>query len=162
MAKKILYLDMDGVVADFDKAIDSFCFDLESYKTSPIFESRGQKVKAVCTAHPEIFHDLPVIEGAVEATKKLFELYEVYFLSTAMWNIPISFTGKRHWLEKHFGELATRRLILTPRKDLNIGDFLVDDRLKNGVTEFKGIHIHFGTPQFPNWEVTLKYLESVA
>jgi 5'-nucleotidase len=50
-------------------------------------------------------------------------------------------------------------LILTHRKDLNIGDYLVDDRLRNGAGEFQGKLIHFGTDEFPNWEVTLKYLE---
>ena len=51
-------------------------------------------------------------------------------------------------------------MILTHNKNLSIGDFLVDDRLKNGVDKFKGEHIHFGTEKFPDWEVTLKYLLS--
>lgn len=156
MSKKILYLDLDGVIADFDKAINSLSSDSGADQTWSV------KVNTVCKENPEIFHDLPLIDGAIEATTRLFELFDVYFLSSPMWDMPTSFVGKRHWIEKHFGEAARRRLILTYRKDLNIGDYLVDDRLKNGAAEFRGMHIHFGTKQFPNWEVTLKYLESVA
>ncbi len=69
--------------------------------------------------------------------------------------------GKRIWIEKHFGLKAKKRLILTHRKDLNIGDYLIDDRLRNGASEFKGEHIHFATEKFPDWECTFEYLESV-
>ena len=51
-----------------------------------------------------------------------------------------------------------KRLILTHRKDLLIGDYLIDDRLKNGAGEFKGELIHFGTIKFPDWKTVLEYL----
>ena len=75
-----------------------------------------------------------------------------------MWNVPDSYKGKRIWLSKYFGELATKKLILTHRKDLALGDILVDDRIKNGVENFKGEHIHFGNDKFPNWKSVLEYL----
>ena len=78
-----------------------------------------------------------------------------------MWSVPNSFIGKRIWIENHFGDKAKKRLILTHRKDLNIGDYLVDDRLKNGAAEFTGTHIHFGTNEFPDWKITYEYLKSV-
>lgn len=156
--KKILYLDMDGVVADFDKAIKTFCPDLHTAN----YDDTHRKVDEICETNSDIFHNLPPIKGAMEAVSKLFDLYDVYFLSTPMWNVPDSYTGKRIWIEKHFGTQATQRLILTHRKDLAIGDFLVDDRTKNGVSEFTGIHIHFGTEQFPDWDVTFDYLQKQA
>lgn len=162
MRKKILYLDMDGVIADFDAAIKAICPDLETADTFPDYETRADKVDEIVEANPTLFNDLKPIEGGIEAVKYLFTIYEVYFLSTPMWNVPESFMGKRIWLDKHFGELAKKRLILTHRKDLAIGDLLVDDRLKNGVSEFTGTHIHFGTEQYPNWDITLRHLKNLA
>lgn len=162
MNKKILYIDLDGVVADFDKAINGHLSIMDIDKNFNDEESRCKVVDKICEDNPYFFHNLEPIEGSIDAVKKLFGLYDLYFLSTAMWWIPNSFTGKRIWIEKHFGELAIKRLILTHRKDLNIGHYLVDDRLKNGVVDFKGIHIHFGTEMFPNWEVTYDYLSRVA
>ncbi len=46
----------------------------------------------------------------------------------------------------------------THSKDLNIGDFLVDDSTKNGAGEFKGELIQFGTDKFPDWVAVKKYL----
>ena len=77
-----------------------------------------------------------------------------------MWDVPESYTDKRLWLEKYFGTSIRKRLIITQRKDLNRGDFLVDDRTRHGVDEFQGEHIHFGTDEFPNRMVTLEYLKN--
>ncbi len=156
--KKILYIDMDGVVADFDKAIKTFCPELETSDNFSDYESRSKKVDSICELNPDIFHNLPPIENAIGSVKKLSELFEVYFLSTPMWNVPNSFTGKRIWIENYFGEFAYKRLILTHRKDLNIGDYLIDDRLRNGVDKFTGKHIHFGTLDFPDWDSVVEYL----
>lgn len=157
MKKKILYLDIDGVVADFDKAMLELCPEMEFLKnTGP--EDRSQKVDEIVKSNPLIFEELPPFEGSVEAVNKLFEIYEVYFLSTPMWDIPESFMGKRLWLEKYFGNQCRKKLILTHRKDLVHGDYLVDDRLKNGAKEFKGFHLHFGTETFPSWVETLNFL----
>lgn len=160
MGQKILYLDMDGVVADFDHAIKQLCPELETSDHFPDYESRSAKVDEIVAQNLDLFHHLPLYPGAHSAVHRLFDLYEVYFLSTPMWNIPESFSGKRIWLEKHFGGKAHKRLILTHRKDLNIGHFLVDDRIRNGTGEFTGQHIHFGTEDYPDWETTLAYLES--
>lgn len=72
-------------------------------------------------------------------------------------NCPESFTGKKRWLNEHFGEFAKKRLILTHRKDLNLGEFLIDDRITNGVENFNGVHIHFGSSSFPNWKIVEQY-----
>ncbi len=161
MSKKILYIDMDGVIADFDHAIKSFCPELETSDKFPDYESRSVKVNEICESNPNIFHTLLPIHGAIPSVKRLMEIYDVYFLTTPMWNVPESYIGKRIWLENHFGEESMNRLILTHRKDLNIGTFLVDDRLRNGVDRFTGEHIHFGTPKHPDWRTVLFYLEAV-
>ena len=152
---------MDGVIADFDKALeiyDSEINNMNHENDSNQTIIRNNKVDLICEANEDFFHQIPPVNSAIETVSQLFEKFEVYFLSTPMWNAPHSFTGKRIWIEKHFGEIASKRLILTHRKDLNIGDFLVDDRICNGVENFSGTHIHFGSEKFPNWEVTFRYL----
>ncbi len=153
---------MDGVLADFDAGIKAFAPNLCTLDHHHDFEQRTILVEAICKANPTIFHTLPTIEGAVEAVHELFPFFDIYFLSTPMWSVPESFTGKRIWVETHFGSQAEKKLILTHRKDLNIGHYLVDDRLRNGVKEFKGEHIHFGTEHFSDWSKTKQYLKSVA
>lgn len=157
MSKKILYIDMDGVIADFigEMAIIAPYLDLGE---GPDYEERGRQLRLVCADHPTIFHDLKPIDGAIEAVKDLYKHFDIYFLSTPMWSLPESYSGKRIWLEKHFGHDAFNRLILTCRKDLNIGDFLVDDSTRNGAGQFKGEHIHFGSGFFPTWKETKDYL----
>jgi 5'(3')-deoxyribonucleotidase len=65
---------------------------------------------------------------------------------------------KRLWVEKHLGKNAYKRLILSHNKQLNIGDFLIDDRTANGAGQFTGEHIHFGTGKWKDWKSTLDYL----
>ena len=60
--------------------------------------------------------------------------------------------------KKYLGDVAHKRLILSHHKNLNVGDFLVDDRTANGASSFQGKHIHFGSNEFPDWESVCKFL----
>ena len=146
MTKQILYIDMDGVVADFKKGI----FDLNP-KLDLNNEKDSDAVDALCQQHPNIFENLEPIPGSIESVNLLFDLFDVYFLSTPMSDLPESYKSKRIWIKKHFGEKAKKRLILTHRKDLCVGDFLIDDRLSNGAKDFQGKFIHFGSEIFGDW-----------
>ena len=158
MNKKILYLDMDGVLADFDGRMKEICPELYTSEEFDTYDKKSDEIDAIVSRQPRIFETLNPMDGAIDAVKQLFSRYQVYFLSTPMWAVPESFMGKRIWLEKHFGEDAKKKLILSHRKDLAIGDYLVDDRTKNGAGEFTGEHIHFGQNEFPTWKETLDYL----
>lgn len=136
--KKIAYFDLDGVMVNYEGKT--------SYKDDPSIPMKG------------FFESLEPIDGAIEAFKKLSEVFECYFLSTAPWSNVHALSEKRIWVEKHLGELAFKRLILSHRKDLLKGDYLIDDRTVNGVSEFEGEHIHFGSEQFPNWDLVINYL----
>ena len=157
----ILYIDMDDTIADFSGGMADL--DPELYiGDGPGWEERSRRVNELCWTNPRIFGKLEPIAGAKEGIQELKELYEIYFLSTPMWILPESFMDKRHWLHDHYGTWAEKRLILTHRKDLAIGDFLVDDTTRNGAGEFTGEHIHFGTEKWPNWPVVVNYLKTKA
>ena len=146
---KIIFIDLDGVIADFITAMNSHPLR----KISP-YDEHPDTI-------PGIFRNLNSITGAIEAVKILLDSneYEVYFLSTAPWNNPSAWTDKRLWLEDQFGDSVNRRLILTHRKDLLKGDILIDDRPNNGAKDFEGVWIQFGTDEFPDWNSILKHLQ---
>lgn len=156
--KKILYIDLDGVIANFDKAIELVHPGINDSEAFTEKTQRASLIRKICSENPDIYHDLEPIPGAIEAVKELSQVFEIYFLSTPMWSLPSSFEGKRIWVEKHFGDFAERRLILTFRKDLNLGDYLIDDRKVNGAGNFKGEFIHFGSQEFENWSKITSYL----
>ena len=111
---------------------------------------------------PGIFARMDPVAGALEAYEELARRFDTYVLSTAPWENPSAWSDKLLWIKTHLGTPAYKRLILTHHKDLNHGDFLVDDRLKNGAERFRGEHIHFGTPRFPDWPAVVVYLRTRA
>lgn len=152
---------MDGVIANFnekvlelDPSIGTLCPNEENY------DERSAMVDIVMKNNPRLFLDLKPIEGGIESVKNLWEHYDVLFLSTPCPHIVECFSDKMTWLYEHFGEMAANRLILSQRKNLSIGDYLVDDRLVNGVAQFTGKHIHFGTEEFPSWREVENHLLS--
>ena len=49
-------------------------------------------------------------------------------------------------------------MIFSHHKNLNKGDYLIDDRTKNGADKFEGEHIHFGKGKFLIWADVISYL----
>lgn len=148
--KKILYIDMDNVLVNFASA-----FPKLSSETLAEYDSRLDDI-------PNIFSLMEPMPGAVEAFKQLSHKFDTYILSTAPWANPSAWSDKLIWVKNYLGPNANKRLILSHNKNLNAGDFLVDDRTKNGVNEFKGEHLHFGTLDFPDWNSVLLYLNTRA
>ena len=145
---KLLFIDLDGVVADFVSAMNTH----PKKEISP-YDEHPDTI-------PHIFRDLKPIKGAIKAVNMLLDAtnYNVYFLSTAPWDNPSAWTDKRLWIEEQFGEKINRKLILTHRKDLVKGDILIDDRPNNGAKNFDGEWIHFGSDKYPDWNTVLNYL----
>lgn len=145
--KKIIYFDMDGVLADFGQAI-------KTRVTADLAAQYGENIDEI----PGIFKDLEPIPGAIYAFQELSKEYDCYILTTAPWGNPEVWMEKRLWVEKHLGEFGYKRLIISHHKNLNRGDYLIDDRFANGAGSFEGEHILFGGDKFPNWKTVLEYL----
>ncbi len=113
-----------------------------------------------------IFALMRPMPGAIDAYRELSELFDTYLLSTAPWRNPSAWQHKLEWVHEHLGSEedspAYKRLILTHHKDLNRGDFLVDDRPNNGADKFQGEWIKFESARFPDWPAVLEYLRSRA
>lgn len=146
--KKILYFDMDNVLVDFESALK-----LVSHETLKKYDGKYDEI-------PNIFSLMKPIPGAIEAFLILSEHFDTYILSTAPWENPSAWSDKLNWVKKYLDKNAYKKLILSHNKNLNIGDFIIDDRLKNGVDKFQGKHIHFGTEKFMNWTFVVEYLLS--
>jgi len=79
-------------------------------------------------------------------------------LSTAPWENPSEWSDKLQWIQRHLGRSAHERLILSHHEHLNRGDFLVDDRTRNGADRFEGRLLLFGSAGFPDWAAVSGYL----
>lgn len=150
MRAKILYFDMDNVLVDFASGIARLPQEIRKE-----YEGRLDDV-------PGIFALMRPVDGAIEAFNRLTKLYDTYILSTAPWNNPSAWSDKLLWVKKHLGSPAYKRLTLTHHKNLAVGDYLIDDRIKHGVDKFQGKHIHFGSAAFPDWASVVALLTSEA
>ena len=143
---KILYIDMDNVLVDFPTGIARI-----TDKQREEFDGRLDEV-------PGIFSLMDPMPGAIDSFQILASNFDTYILSTAPWENHTAWSDKVNWVKKYLGAPAYKRLILSHNKHLNAGDYLIDDRLKNGADRFKGEHIHFGTEKFPDWKSVCAYL----
>ncbi len=148
--KKILYIDMDNVLVDFPSAFDKV--------PKRYLITHKDKMDEI----PGIFSLMTPLPGAIESFNELSSIFDTYILSTSPWENASAWTDKLNWVKNNLGASAYKRLILSHHKNLNVGDFLIDDRLANGADKFIGEHIHFGTDKFPNWENVVNYLKQKA
>ena len=125
-----IFIDMDGVLCDFEKA----AAQIPTEKTD--FSQRPDEVLDFSTFEPMV--------GAIEAVHKIIDMgHDVFIASTPPWNNPAAWGQKRDWIEEHIPELE-RKIVLTHRKDLLIGDILIDDTTYRGQKDFQGEFMHFG------------------
>ena len=148
--RKTVYVDMDNVLVDFPSGIARL-----SDEDRIEYEGRYDDC-------PGIFALMEPVPGAVEGFRSVAERFDTYILSTAPWANSSAWMHKAEWVHKHFGTVegtpAYKRLIISHHKNLNRGHYLIDDRTKNGASEFEGEHILFGSEQFPDWKTVVEYL----
>ena len=109
--KKIVYIDMDGVIVNFGWAIQDW------FNKHPHLVERYKEFPDHIQG---LFRNPPPIEGAIEAINKLAESgkYELFIATSAPWGNAGSAMDKRLWIEDHFGNLFHKKMFITHRKDL--------------------------------------------
>ena len=140
-----VYIDMDDVMCQFSKAYQA------SKENYPKLEY-PQSIEG-------FFLALEPMTNAIDIVNGLRSDFDVYVLTAPSTRNPHSYTEKRLWIEKHFDYAFTKKLIISPNKALLVGDYLVDDYAEGkGQDKFEGTLVHFGTPDFPDWQTVDRYL----
>ena len=148
MKKLRIFIDMDGVISDFDKAAKQIAIE------------KGVSKLTRPDLHVDYLH-LDIIPGAEEAVEYLNKYHEVFIASTPPWSRIQVWADKRAWLERWFPDLK-RKLILTHRKDLLIGDILIDDSRFRGQPAFKGHWFWFNKNwENKNWKACLEFIKTL-
>jgi 5'(3')-deoxyribonucleotidase len=124
-----VFVDMDGVVVDFD-----------AFKTARGLT--GDEVKKL----PGAYLDMPAIPGAIDAVRSIIGMgYEVWIATKPPTGIPHAYSDKAAWVIQHLPELK-RRIIITHDKGLlgSAADYLCDDRPhKANCEKFAGTLLRF-------------------
>jgi len=142
-----IYLDMDGVVADFDEY---------AARTLGVPPSQGvypEEVWNKLAANPRIYRDLVKTPYADELVRRCIKFclerdYEYAFLTAVPKgnDVPWAFYDKVEWAQKHFPGIPVMFGPFSKDKwqHCQPGDVLIDDRGSN-ITEWRaagGIAIH--------------------
>lgn len=146
--KKRVFVDMDNVLVDFESGLVQV-----SEEVKQEYEGRLDEI-------PGLFGLMKPMPGAIDAMHELQKHYDLFILSTAPWKNPSAWSDKVTWVTKYLDDIFHKRMIITHRKDLCLGDYLIDDRGKNGTSEFTGEWIEFGSERFPDWNNVLEYLNA--
>ena len=142
-----IYIDMDGVISDFENAVKTT--KPPGYESDPPFPRPDKWVD---------YRNLDIIPGAVEAVHKLNQDFDVFIATTPPWDRPEVWGHKREWIADYFPYLK-QKMVLTHRKDLLIGDILIDDSRWRGQPAFKGEWYWFNQNwSNRNWKACLEWI----
>jgi Uncharacterized protein conserved in bacteria len=134
--KRRIFLDMDGVLADFERMMR----ELTAFMGE---EFNGDRVKRLVGS----FERMQPIPGAVAGVKTLIGMgFDVWIASKPATGLPHTYSEKASWILRWFPELK-RKIILTHDKGMlgDAEDYLVDDRPhKANCFAFRGRLLHFG------------------
>tara|TARA_R110000851_G_scaffold179363_2_gene326428 strand:- start:87 stop:536 length:450 start_codon:yes stop_codon:yes gene_type:complete len=145
--RKIIYVDMDAVLCDYYGA-HAKAIELNPKNQYPQSEYG-------------FFVNLEPLKDAINSMKWLINSknFDVYILTAPSVMNPLCYTEKMLWIKKWFGMEMVNKLIISPNKGLNKGDYLIDDNNSGkGQENFEGELIHFGSEKIPNWIEVLTFL----
>ena len=127
-SENTLYLDMDGVFADFDLSAEVLCGGMRPYQ----FEEKYGSTKfwETINSDPNFFINLKMMPEAMDLFNAVKHL-EPVFLTGCHKGFDAHANQKRDWIKVHFGHQQRIICCQSSKKSLYIkalGDVLVDDR----------------------------------
>lgn len=141
--KKVILVDMDGVLANFELGFltawrDRFPHEpfipLADRNTFYLHEQYGeerQRMVRSITREPGFFHSLPPIDGSIEGIMALRDRGPTVHICTApLAGTPTCLQEKYDWVLDLLGKDFAKSMIIARDKTLIRGDFLIDDRIK--------------------------------
>ena len=156
---KIL-IDMDGVIANFEKSVLDTYQSL--YPTKPFiplderttfyvkeqYPSELQSLVESIYLTPGFYQSLPIINGAAEALSEMTQRGHNLFICTApLPQYEHCVLEKYQWVDQYLGAEWVKKIIVTNDKTLVRGDILIDDKLNiTGLETPTWEHILFNQP----------------
>lgn len=144
--KKIIYIDMDNVIVDFNSAFKHYD---EAYLNR--FDNKGEI--------EGIFANMEPMKNAISSVEFLANYFDIYIISKAPWENPSAWSDKLNWVKKYLPKVGYEKLILTHNMQLNIGDYLIVEGYLNDVYGFFGEKMLFGKEKkFIDWIQVVRYI----
>jgi 5'-nucleotidase len=149
MAKKRILIDMDHVMADitsqfiiwYKLATGTEISKADLYGKPEDLAFPQPRLIREFLHKPGFFSTASVIPGSQTVIKELNQIYDIYIVSAAM-EFPQSLSEKYEWLLKHFPFIHWQQIIFCGSKKPVIGDFMIDDHVKN-LSHFNGEKLLF-------------------
>ncbi len=126
---------------------------------------RGIQRPVVLIAFDDVLryrHNGEAVSASLKAVEFLAQRFELRFVVSGDADAWETMAEKRAWIEEHVGVPAWDRTVIATRKDLLLGDYLVDAHLDECLGgSFMGTTIPFGAPDFRDWEETMTFFARI-
>lgn len=137
--RQIILVDLDGVLADFDGATETFLKENHPdiaiaprknfYFHEDYLDSAQQVIIKNLHASQYFFQNLSEIPNAVQGWQRIIDLgYEPRICSSPLHSNEWCKAEKLDWVERHLGKQARDTAIITSDKEQASGIALIDDR----------------------------------
>lgn len=156
---KIVLVDMDGVLADFNKELLKrfkerypnklqIPFEqLKTHNTEDNYEREDREIIRNIYHEPGFVKSLEPIPGGLEAIKEMSSRWDVVICTAFLKKYENCIGEKFEWIHNYLGNEWIKRMILTRDKTLVNGDYLIDDKPEqNGVCKPTWEHVLYSQP----------------
>jgi 5'(3')-deoxyribonucleotidase len=142
--KKVVYVDMDGVLVDYYNAHKA---EIARNPKQPYPQGKWG-----------FFLTLKPLPGAIEAYKLLEEHFDVCILTKPSHKNVNCYTEKAQWIWDYLGIDALEKAVFSCDKARAIGDYLIDDQLNANQENFKGELVRITPDHFPDLVAAANYI----